>query len=193
MDGPNLVNSIKDIFKGDIVEFCYNGGSNPGRKRLVFVLGENSSTINTWDFEKQTMRTFFRNKMSDIRFLNTKTDSLKTIYMSSLPKDFTSTDHIRNCFEQEGFLCYVDNEEELIVAIKPQPKQPEISANVYKYVNGSCKPLEPKETINIYLNVRAGKCVGLYITDGEVTVHYGDKKIVNPTIAELKAWVANLD
>lgn len=185
----------QDLFRDDVAEFNYSGGSNPGKKRLVYVTatGYNDTVIDAWDFEKQVYRTFAKSKISNVQLRHEIPGAVKRVSLSDLPPNFTSLETLAKLFEEEGRLCYIDPFAKIVVSVKPLKKEPEMTANVYVYDKVSnVTVFDPDHTLNVYLNVYMGKCLGLYVKGGVITLHHGATKIENPTVAEFATWAKSL-
>ena len=142
------------LFGGEIVEFNYNGGSNPGSKRLVYVLSTTQKNITVWDFNKSELRTFNRSKISNVRFLDD--NEYKVLKLNDLPKATNITGLIYD-FDDEGYKVYSNDDE--IVAVMSKEK------NLLRgYSNGTIF----FETNNSHIGLKIiGNKVALLIDDDE--------------------------
>ena len=178
---------MRNLYVGDVVTFKYDGGTHPGSVRTVCIL-EVGKTIQCWDFNKKLARNFSFDKISDVTYRDAKLVELDTLPGNIHPNTIVEG------FEQEGLSAFHSENTNSVYAVKLQPKEPEVTANVYIQAENQdmCVPLNAKDTLNVYLNVFMGKCLGMYITNGVMTIHHGNEKITNPTTAQLKAWVNHL-
>lgn len=131
------------LYDGDIVEFNYDGGSDPGSKRVVYVLGGSTNkNIMTWDFDKETLRTFSRSKIRNVRFL--EDNEYKIVQLDNLPKTLIAENCIAEDFEDEGYKVYANGDE--VVAVKPTKKNNLLrgysNGKIFFDVNGASVGLE---------------------------------------------------
>lgn len=111
--------NMADVYVGDIVSFIYNGGSEPGEVRLVYVQDIERSGINTkmtcFDFNKQAVRTFLYRKIVDINIVDET--RIKTTELADLPSAVTCGDMV-NGYARDGYLTYITND--AIIAVLPR-------------------------------------------------------------------------
>jgi len=108
------------LWSADLVEFRYDGGSNPGSKRTVLVLSDKPQTISCWDFGKEDLRTFSRSKISDVRFLDE--DEFKEITVSDLPESMQDLGTICQGYLDAGYKVYQNGDSVTAVLIQPKKK-----------------------------------------------------------------------
>lgn len=75
----------RKLQKGDIVDFVYNGGSNPGERRTIILDDFNEDYIYGRYSPNDVVKTFCKTKVSDFQRLVTKQpQTLKRIFCSSI-------------------------------------------------------------------------------------------------------------
>ena len=160
--------------------------------------GYNDTVIDAWDFEKQVFRTFAKSKISEVKLLEIGFDAnanacVKRVNVNDLPANFATVEGVRKGFEADGYLCYTGSCDGSVIAIKPPKIEPELTANIYTYdKTGDVSVFHPDNTLNVYLNVYMGKCLGLYVRGGVITLHHGATKVENPTVDEFVKWAKSL-
>ena len=89
----------------EVIQFKYNGGSNPGMVHVVFVaeIVEVGGNIKGWDFVRRDYRTFNPGLMIDVQILK---DGVRRIDTSGLPSTI-SVGNIVDGQRQDGLLPYV--------------------------------------------------------------------------------------
>ena len=156
-----------DVFIDDVVTFTYGGGSDPGSKRLVLALnGSTNSYVKAWDFDREDLRTFSRNKMSNVRLLDE--DEIKRVNLDCLPSSFGKQELIDG-FTSTGYKCFASGD--LIIAVKP------------KYTAADCKLRGYASTREIQFEYDNNR-IALYIqTCGKVSLFVNDTLKTNDTNA----------
>jgi hypothetical protein len=158
------------FYKGEVVEFTYDGGSNPGEARVVLVLEDNNGrNIKAWDFAKEAVRTFNPNKISDYKFV----DNFKSVPIESLPHG--CVDNIVTEFINQGYFVYHGAED--IVALKPSTKTTKKNTNKLRGYNN----LRKITFINNNHEYVSLKIEGDY----SVTLNYNGSNIYGATVDDL--------
>jgi hypothetical protein len=159
-----------NVFVGEVVSFNYNGGSNPGERRLVEMLEVTPTLWRTWDFDKGDLRSFNPSKASNIKFVND--DYVKTVELSDLPSS-VNPDKLMEGFEQDGYLVHqTDNR---IVAVKTKT-----DVKSTRLVGGKNY-------------VKIGDIFLMCTQEGGVNIDTYDDHINDATIADLIAVMTNID
>ena len=96
---------------GSAITFKYNGGTNPGETRTVYVTEVYNHTISSYCFNRKGIRNFTIGKMSDIKFM-----SVSRLRTDVLPKN---VDNIVAGFEADGKIAYHDKTRGEIITWTP--------------------------------------------------------------------------
>jgi hypothetical protein len=106
------------LWTGDIIEFEYNGGTNPGKERTALILENGAKNVSTWDFTKEELRTFTRSKIENVRFL--EDDEYCELTISHLPQKLQDPAALCSAYNDMGYKCYCGNDNIIAVKVKPQ-------------------------------------------------------------------------
>lgn len=165
------------LYKGDVVEFTYTGGSNPGSKRHVYVICHDGNLVRCWDFDKDERRTFDDRKIQNVVFCT----ETKYCDCKSLPL-CVSPNQVEEGFQDEGYKTFRDSKSWIVAAKFTKPIV--ISMAVYQVY---------KNKQEVYLNV-GDKSVGFYIDGNKLTVQgsHGTIKYETPTVDQLKEVLSSV-
>jgi len=155
------------IWAQDLVEFNYTGGSNPGSKRVVLVLTDNSKNFTAWDFTKEELRTFNRDKVNNVRFL--EDEEYKEFDLSNLPSKFDAKE-ICASYVDDGYKCFLDKNNTITAVKIGKPKKISPLLDGYRNIRSIGFMLGDKWirlSINDNGNRYGKQTVELYV-DGEV-------------------------
>ena len=99
-------------YEGQVCQFLYNGGSNPGSLRRVYIHSTDEHTIYCWDFDYG-----WRNFSVDKIVFDRKTQ-IEGSFCFKLP-DFL-IDSTREKLEDEGYHCFFDTAKKVLAACPPK-------------------------------------------------------------------------
>jgi len=101
--------------KGNVVRFNYAGGSNPGSRRLVYVISVLDRNLKTWDLDKNEPRNFAYGNCSNTVVQNS--DSLCTRMLN----DGLITS-LQNSWLEDGYCSYYLEDSNLLIRFKNEPE-----------------------------------------------------------------------
>jgi len=165
------------LYDNDVVEFTYNGGSNPGSVRHVCVICHEGNLVRCWDFDKGERRTFDDRKIENVELCaDTKYCDGRSLPLSVTP------DMVESGFQSDGYNTF-RTDKDWIIAVKLKQPIP-VSMTAYQTY---------KNKKEVYLNV-GDRCVGFYVDGDELTIQgsCGAVQYKNPTVAQLKEVLATL-
>lgn len=111
---------------GKIAQFKYNGGSHPGKARLVYMFEDNIQlasrvAVKGYDFELDEIRTFTPAKMQDYVYV-----TMASIDIDALPSSVDANDIVAG-YRADGKLAYYDSNKNIVVITKKLAKPPSFS------------------------------------------------------------------
>lgn len=112
---------------GKIAQFKYNGGSHPGKARLVYMFEDNIQlasrvAVKGYDFELDEIRTFTPAKMQDYVYM----PIANFINIEALPSSVDAHDIVSG-YRADGKLAYYDSNKNIVVATEKPAKPPGFS------------------------------------------------------------------
>ena len=167
------------LYNGDAVSFKYNGGSNPGNIRNIYITKRDGDEITAWDFDKEEYRHFNTLKMTNTKLI----PHVKYCDGNCLPSCCT-IEQMKQGFKDDGYHVFT-TKDKWIVAVK-LPTVPEIKFQVFE---------KPSGAIDCFLWV-GPRCIGLYLDkNGQLAIQRNGigETIANPTVADLKKVFDSLD
>ena len=114
----------------DFAKFVYNGDSNPGSTRIVYVTEESDDDtyFRGWDFTKDDLRTFSVDKVDQLTFLN----DYKAVRVVDFPGELADPQTWVKKYEAEGYKTFVYDGEEVIAVKLPELPKPRLLQGHYR-------------------------------------------------------------
>lgn len=115
---------------GSLYKFNYMGGENPGAARIVYSLSINSQrqTMSAYCFTRKEVRTFSLDKCKNADYV----DDYIEVELQNLPKNMRDGEILEKNYEADGYECYVDSPNNLLVAVKVPTKSSVVMAFGFK-------------------------------------------------------------
>jgi len=110
---------INSSYKGQIVQFVYNGGQTPGLLRTVLIKEGDPTLVRGYDFLREEWRNFNSYNITNAKVLSA--DAYRVVYLNILPSTITKETVIEG-FLKDGYLAH--QEGELIYAVKKDVIEP---------------------------------------------------------------------
>jgi len=106
---------------GQVLQFKYNAGTDPGSTRTVHVHDQDSRLIGGYDFMRESYRQFRVSHIENVRLLEVK-DGAHEIDVDQLPTNL-NMGYMRNAYEQDGFRVYQQTDG-ILIAVKKSLVEP---------------------------------------------------------------------
>ena len=160
---------MNKIYVDDFVKFVYNGGSNPGSTRMVYVVEEGDTYFRGWDFTKDDLRTFSHDKVDKLTFV----DDFKAVRVAQFPGELSDPQTWADKYEAEGYKTFIYDGEEVIAVKLPELPKPRLLRS-YMHSNYFC------------FDTKDGTIRGVKLTRNSVDLFEGGKNVYkNATVEDL--------